>query len=281
MRTYAWCTFGDNNFPTMKKTQLLAIGCTGLLAVALMANSAGVAEHQGKDRTGAPGSDQPCSQCHNSGSFSPQPVVYLTDVEETTEFTFYLPGETMRLRFEVGSASGAAGFGLQATALLSDNSNAGTFSNPSANGQLEDVAGRHIFEHNDLSGSNTFTVDWTAPPAGSGPVTVYVASLAANGNGGTAGDGFGGGSLVISEGASVSVCGPDCGVALEAPEVRNGAVEWTTDQSSTVQAFNLGGQLVHTWTLRPGANRLPLHEMPDGHLILTGADGRVLRVWNP
>lgn len=265
----------------MKKTRRFSIGCTGLLALGLMANSAGVAEHQGKDRTGAPGSDQPCSQCHSGGAFSPQPVAMLLDVDETTEFTFYLPGETMRLRFEVNASSSPAGYGLQATALLSDNSNAGTFSNPSANGQLEDVAGRHFFEHNDLSASNTFTVDWTAPEAGSGPVTVYFASLAANGNGGTAGDGFGGGSLVIQEGASTAICGPDCDAPTGDPVVRDGGVEWTVNSVTSVQAFNLNGQLLQTWTLRPGHNRLMMNTLPTGHLILTGEGGHVVRLWNP
>lgn len=265
----------------MKKTRLLSIGCTGLMALGLMANSAGVAEHQGKDRTGAPGSDQPCSQCHNSGAFSPQPVVMLTDLDETTEFMAYIPGETMRLRFEVNASSTPAGYGLQATALLEDNSNAGTFSNPSSNGQLEDVAGRHIFEHNDLSSSNTFTVDWTAPEVGSGPVTVYVASLAANGNGGTAGDGFGGTSLVIQEGAPTNICGPDCGEPVGEPFVRDGGVEWTVRSATSVQAFNMNGQLLQTWTLRPGNNRLMLNTLPTGHLILSGESGQVLRLWNP
>lgn len=265
----------------MKKTRLFSIGCTGLMALGLMANSAGVAEHQGKDRTGAPGSDQPCSQCHNSGAFSPQPVVMLTDLDETTEFMAYLPGQTMRLRFEVNASSNPAGYGLQATALLDDNSNAGTFSNPSANGQLEDVAGRHIFEHNDLSGSNTFTVDWTAPAAGSGAVTVYVASLAANGNGGTAGDGFGGGTLVLQEGTSTAICGPGCGENEAEPAFRDGAVEWSVRNATSVQAFSLNGQLIQSWTLRPGHNRLVLSTLPTGPLILTGEDGHVLRLWNP
>jgi hypothetical protein len=76
--------------------------------------------------------------------------------------------------------------------------NAGTFSNPSANTQLEDVQGLHIFEHNAASQSNTFMVDWTAP-VGGGDVTVYASGLAAAGSSGTSGDQYAGASLTIPE----------------------------------------------------------------------------------
>lgn len=265
----------------MKKTRIIGLGCTTALALGLMANSAGVAEHQGKDRTGAPGSQPACTECHNGGTFSPQPSLMLTDLEETTDFMFYLPGQTMRLTFTVNASNSPAGFGLQATALLADNSNAGTFSNPSANAQLENVGGRHIVEHNDLSASNTFTVDWTAPPAGSGEVTVYYASLAANGNGGTAGDSYAGGSMTFGEGASTAICGPDCRAEDDAPVVRAGALEWTSNTVEHLQAFSVNGQLLGTWTLQPGFNRLDIAKVPSGLVIFATEGGRVARIWNP
>lgn len=257
----------------------MAVGCTSLLALGLMGNSDGVAEHQGKDRTGAPGSNQPCTQCHSGGAYTLSPQVWLMDTDETTEYIAYLPGETMRLTFNVISTGMPAGYGLQATALLSDNSNAGTFINPSANGQLENVGGRHIFEHNDLSTSNTFKVDWTAPPAGSGPVTVYFATLGANGNGGTAGDSYAGGSITFEEGAATAICGPDC-TALPAPTVRTGQLEWHAAQPVTLQAFNMAGQALQSWNLRPGLNALNLEELPQGALIFAADDGQVFRFLN-
>jgi hypothetical protein len=44
-------------------------------ALALMSHHNGVAEEQNKDRTGAPGSQQPCSACHNSGSYDVTPSI--------------------------------------------------------------------------------------------------------------------------------------------------------------------------------------------------------------
>lgn len=265
----------------MKKTRIIGLGCTTALALGLMANSAGVAEHQDKDRTGAPGSQPACTQCHSGGNFAPQPMVMLTDLEETTDFIFYLPGQTMRLVFTVNASNSPSGFGLQATALLADNSNAGTFSNPSANAQLENVGGRHIVEHNDLSASNTFTVDWTAPAAGSGDVTVYYASLAANGNGGTAGDSFAGGSMTFTEGAATAICGPDCRFEDAAPAVRSGALEWTTNAAEHLQAFSVNGRLLGAWNLQPGLNRLDVSSLPSGLVLFAAEGGRVARIWNP
>jgi hypothetical protein len=264
----------------MNKTRVIFFCCTVVTGLAFLSNSVGVAEHQGKDRTGAPGSDQPCSQCHSSNSFSPNPIVFLNDLEGTTEFLNYLPGETMRLNFLVNTPGNPAGFGLQATALLSNNSNAGSFSNPSSNGQLENVAGRHIFEHNDISTSHTFSVDWTAPAAGSGPVTVYYSSIAANGNGGTAGDGFGGGSTVFGEGTSTGICMPDA-KPLESAVVRAGSVDWPAQFGGHVRAFSASGACLKTWPVSPGQNALSTVGLPSGIVILTSDQGNVFRFWNP
>lgn len=265
----------------MRKTRATGWGCTVGLAFALMANSAGVAEHQNKDRTGAPGSQPACTQCHNGGTFAPQPWVMLTDLEETTDFMFYLPGETMRLRFTIGASGNPAGYGLQATALLADNTNAGSFSNPSANAQLEDVAGRHIVEHNDLSAPNVFAVDWVAPPAGSGPVTVYFAALAANGNGGTAGDAFAGGSVTFAEGVASAMCDPECRPEGSDPVLRDGELVWNAEAAGGVQAFSVSGRLLGTWRVQEGLNRLPVEGLPSGLVLFASERGRVARIWNP
>ena len=44
----------------------------------LMSNSSGVAHQQNKDRTGAPGSDNTCQQCHAGGNYNPEINVYLS-----------------------------------------------------------------------------------------------------------------------------------------------------------------------------------------------------------
>ena len=184
-------------------TKLISIGCITALALGLMAHHNGVAEQQNKDRTGAPGSQPVCSACHSGGNFNVEPFVMMTDLENTTEFTTYTPGETYLLQIILNETTGgAAGFGFQSTVVDGAGTSVGNFSNPSSNGQLEFAGGRDIFEHNDLSSSNTFTVEWTAPAAGTGDVTLYFAGIAANGNGGTGGDALYTGQASWAEGAS-------------------------------------------------------------------------------
>ena len=65
---------------------------------------------------------------------------------------------------------------------------------------LDEVDGRSIFEQNDLCSSGLFEVQWVAPPAGSGPVSIYVAAIAANGNSTSSGDVFVGGQFDFDEG---------------------------------------------------------------------------------
>ena len=205
----------------------------------------------------------------------------LTDVDETTDFAIYLPGQTMRFLFTVGASGNPSGFGFQATVLLDDNSNAGTFTNPSANAQLENVGGRHIVEHNDLSASNVFTVDWIAPAAGSGDVTVYYSMLAANGNGGTSGDSYSGGSITFAEGTVSAVCRPESHALSEGGQIQGQFLTWNTPASTQLHAFNLQGQWTSVWRLEPGINRIPLSDLPKGFVILSTDTGRGMRIWNP
>lgn len=187
----------------MNKTGIILMGCMGIAAFGLLGNHNGVAEQQNKDRTGAPGSQPVCSACHSGGNFDVSPFVMLTDLDNTTEFMTYAPGETYLMHFVLNEGTGnAEGFGLQSTVIDAGGASVGSFSNPSSNGQLEFANNRDIFEQNDLSESNTFTVEWTAPAAGAGEVTVYYAGIAANGNGGTAGDAVFTGNMSWSEGAS-------------------------------------------------------------------------------
>ena len=193
----------DTRNNVMVRTTIVFFGCLATAIFFLTSHHNGVAEQQNKDRTGAPGSQPICSACHSGGNFDVSSFVMMTDLQNTTEFNAYSPGETYLLHFILNEGSGgAAGFGFQSTLIDSNGNSAGTFSNPSANGQLENVNSRHIFEHNDLSAANTFTVQWTAPVAGTGDVTAYFAGIAANGNGGTGGDAVYSGSMSWPEGSS-------------------------------------------------------------------------------
>jgi hypothetical protein len=89
----------------------------------------------------------------------------------------------------VDNSMGApVGYGFQMICLDSDDDNYNGWSNPSANAQLSTSAGRNYVEHDGISSSNTFSVDWTAPSEGTGEVTFYLGGNAVNGANGTGGD---------------------------------------------------------------------------------------------
>jgi hypothetical protein len=239
----------------MNKTGIIFMGCMGVAALGFLGNHNGVAEQQNKDRTGAPGSQPVCSACHSGANFDVSPFLMLTDLENTTEFITYSPGQTYLLQFILNEGTGnAEGFGLQSTVVDGSGSSVGSFSNPSANGQLEFANNRDIFEQNDLSASNTFTVEWTAPAAGTGEVTVYYAGIAANGNGGTSGDAVFTGSMSWTEGAADvhALATPPIQVAAlpERITITGGDVL----QNQRIEVYNITGQRVAV------ANRTSLRE---------------------
>ena len=212
----------------------------GLVAVGLMAASGGVAEIQGKDRTGAPGSDQVCSQCHSGGGAATASIEIL-DPSTNEAVTSYMPGNEYIIRMLVES-SDAIEFGAQGTAIDANGDNAGTFTNPSGNTQLEDVGGRHIVEHNSASATNAFEATWTAPATGMGTVSFYMSGVAANGNSTSQGDRYAGASLDLTEATSDVALAPEWEVAQP---IRT-ATQWTwqAPQAGRLVVSDLAGRTV-------------------------------------
>ena len=136
-----------------------------------------MAEQWNQDRTGAPGSNSTCSPCHNNpGNTDATSAFDVVDPATNESVTSYLAGQDYLVRMVVES-SNASRYGAQGTAVFADGSNAGAFSMPASNVQLEDVNGRHIVEQNALSNSNVFEVTWTAPASGSGDAIFYMSGL--------------------------------------------------------------------------------------------------------
>lgn len=239
----------------MKKRYLAILLIAGVVP-ALMSHHNGVAEEQNKDRTGAPGSDTPCSQCHSADEFAPMAGMSLLDQGTLMPVTEYVPGQTYTITFGVASAAAPAptAHGFQATAVFGNGSNAGMFENPGAGVQLEDVGGRHIIEHSVDASIGLWTGEWVAPESGSGEVVFYMSGVAANNNNGSGGDGYDGATMTIGE----TFVGIDD--VQDAPHFAvnaNGStLEGNANVAGTLQIYNLGGQLVHTQEVTPGALKI-------------------------
>lgn len=230
----------------MKTLHILTI----LLAVVIsIASQVGVAEDQNRDRTGSPDGSNTCGACHTGGSYNPQMAISIID-SGGDPVSAYTPGEEYTMTFQVQTFIPFPDvYGFQATALFNDLSDAGSFSSPSSNAQLEEVntasiPSRHIVEHNSPSFTGSFQVQWTAPMSGE-DVTFYSSGLAANGNGEPEGDSATSTSLLVP------ATSPDAlsEYGTEAFQIRDsGSVLHISNSSSRemsqVRVFDLQGRLI-------------------------------------
>lgn len=245
------------------------------LAFSLMSHHNGVAEQQNKDRTGAPGSQQVCTACHSNGSYtvSPSIAVYTSEGSQDPVTTFQ-PNTEYYVVFTVGASGAPAGYGFQATAVFANGDNAGTFIDCTPNAQLEDVNGRHIVEHNDLSTDNSFGLFWGSPAGGEGDVTFYASMLAANGAYGNSGDSFGGTSLTLNEAVTDIQC-PSCLGETEAARI------WATDRdlnvetavALTLDAFAADGRWIKSECLAAGRHQWSTHDWGVRGLVIAQFSG--------
>ena len=106
----------------------------------------------------------------------------------------YTPGTTYTLQISV-SGNGNGGFSLDA--------NKGTLAVPGGVGIMAvKVNSQGTSATHTTSSYRSWSVDWTAPSAGSGSVTFDASVVSANGNGGTGGDTWGDVTITVPEGGA-------------------------------------------------------------------------------
>ena len=136
-------------------------------------------------RAGDPPGNSNCTACHSSfGVNSGDGSLSITDIME------YEPGETYDLTVSL-SDNGQSRWGFQAIPKDGSNATAGAIvisdgTNTQANGDYinHTSAGTNAGS----TTGNSWNFQWTAPSAGTGDVTFYVAGNAANNNSSTSGD---------------------------------------------------------------------------------------------
>lgn len=179
--------------PLMKLTVLKGTALAVIVILLGLANSSGPAA-SGTFRTGAPsqggGMELTCSSCHGGGSYGTPTLDWtISATAGGPAVTSYVPGQQYFVSLQISAPSGnPAGYGFSSTFLLADLSNAGTPSNPDGDSQVTNgFNGRTYVEHNKRTADGNWDFRWTAPPAGSGTVTLYSSGNAVNGAG-TGGD---------------------------------------------------------------------------------------------
>lgn len=140
-------------------------------------------------KTGAPGEGN-CTQCHAGSVVDGSNQNIFKVFDGGNEVSAYMPGVTYQVSLSLATGNVKEGFG--ATALLENDEAAGSIPGTGLIGtQTSNAGGRNYITHRVASSSEgniSWDWDWTAPSTESGPVTFYVASNKANGNGSSSGD---------------------------------------------------------------------------------------------
>lgn len=186
----------------MKKI-ILSLFIASLIIIAFALNKQ-VLSYGGGAPTGstnAPG-EISCSAmlCHNSTPNTGTGAAMLDIMEDISNG--YVPGATYSVMPFV-SQDGSTKSGFQTVALLSNGQGAGTVTITYIKTKVDTAGGKEYVSHTPSGNLNVglhdWMYDWTAPPQGSGTVTIYGAFIAANGNGSASGDSIYTDSLVIPE----------------------------------------------------------------------------------
>jgi hypothetical protein len=191
----------------MKKFNAIFFGFgIGIISLFLVSNSGGRASSGSNDSTGSPiNGNQTCAMCHGSNNFTPSIASELKDANGNVITGSYTPGETYILKITMAAGTGApTGYGWQATVLDASNSMAGSFASPMSGAQVSTLSGVQYIEQTAASPVPFTTVEWTAPAAGAGDVTIYAAGICSNTNSGAGGDGAASLTPVVLTEASVS-----------------------------------------------------------------------------
>lgn len=190
-------------------TSILFLAFAGLLT---MGNRNGRAASQNRGNTGAPGdevlSGQPrtCASCHGGGITASLAIAVLDAAGNSV--TQYVPGKSYQAKVTItATGTGLSGYGFQMIALRNNgNVDLDGFSDSGNNNyKIATISnGRTYVEHDNVSNTNTFTVPWKAPVAGTGSVTFYSAGNGVNKDNNSGGDGAASAKLVLTESGTVA-----------------------------------------------------------------------------
>jgi hypothetical protein len=150
-----------------------------LTAFVLMAVSSG----RDGGFSGSPGdSSNTCTSCHSGGNFGAS-VTIQTELPAGG----YALNTSYGIQVDINGSSGSK-HGFQVTAeRMSDNSKIGTFTPDGTDNQLKN-GGTHVTHTSTGNTKKTWNFTWKSPTTDVGAIKFYVAALAADGTGGTAGD---------------------------------------------------------------------------------------------
>lgn len=153
--------------------------------------------------TGAPGESN-CTDCHNSFTLNSGTATRSFVLNGDPNLTAYVPGQVYTVSYTINQ-TGITKFGFSAVAKRSNGNSAGSFIATSPT--QTQLSGNYITHTAggtaaSSAGQKVWNFSWTAPAAGAGTVTFYVAGNATNADNSSSGDRIYTNSYAFTEAAS-------------------------------------------------------------------------------
>ncbi|MBK8566935.1 MAG: T9SS type A sorting domain-containing protein [Saprospiraceae bacterium] len=273
----------------MKFKNIYTVAAVLGLFVLLQSRSGGPATQANLRVTGAP-TEGTCGNntCHTAGAFDPSLTIELLDGDNLV--AKYDPGKNYMLRITNTAGTGVpARFGFQAVSLTANNAQAGDWGTAPMGLTTKTISNKKYIEHSAPQSTGVFEMPWVAPVAGTGEVTFYSSSLAANNNTQTSGDGNVSGSLAVAENttSSTTELGKEIAKVEVLPnpvaDVLNLRITSRTAGNHKLRIFDAAGNVVKTVPadLQVGRNTVtvPVGELAPGlYLVQLCGDGHMAAV---
>jgi hypothetical protein len=220
--------------------------------------------------TGSPSDDFTCAQvgCHQ-GTPTPKADLITTDIPASG----YVPGTDYTITAQVSEA-GIQRFGFQVSPQVQNGNTGGALAAIDGNTQV--LANRyitHTFTGTSGSSTKSWTFKWTAPAAGTGPVTFYGAFVAANNNGQSDAD-----DKVFTSNLSISEAGHLSAKTLAQTGMSVYPIPFVSTvtinkghqsfETATVKLFTLDGKLVAQTEMTGETAQLNTENLAKGVYIL-------------
>ncbi len=264
--------------------KLLILCCLGSILV-FIGTAWGYSGGPPDGYAGDPPNNQNCTFCHTGNPLNSSPGIFMLIALPT-----YVPDSTYVFLLSL-NRDGQSRWGFELTSILGDGTQGGTLTSIMTGlTQLSAGAGdaRDYLKHT-LAGSfqgmttgAAWSFGWTAPPAGSGPVTFYAAGNAANNSGTNAGDYIYTTTWLIEEATGVQdspAQQPTSPMLLSAypnpfnPTINLNLSSLPPGQLVNLQVLDLSGRLLKTIVLPSQGNTaqqfpLDLEFLPSGRYFL-------------
>ncbi|MFY0643995.1 MAG: T9SS type A sorting domain-containing protein [Bacteroidia bacterium] len=206
--------------------------------VLLMANSSG----SPGGRTGSPWDGQTCAtgSCHGF-----QQAQKMDIISSDIPFAGYMPDSVYNITVTMAK-DGISKFGFEMTVQDPDGVKKGKFTgNSEVTAYISSQRATHKSTSNTGTNSRSWNVQWTAPPAGTGQVNIYMAGLFCNGDNTNSGDELVIDSVEVLEQGAVSIHEYSSQELKVYPNpARDYVLVETDNQSTHFRVYSTKGELV-------------------------------------